>query len=87
MTERQKGLHRLGAGFGKIGRIFVPRHVEHAEKQGQRQRIVSGGGVGLRHSRHVPRDGGREAHKNKLAAKRHAARKIATASRRRNRGT
>lgn len=84
MADRQKGLQRLGAGFGKIGRIFVPKHVEREDKKEHRRRIVSREPFPMMRKSLV-RDGGRKAHKNKLAAKRHAARKIAHESRKRNR--
>lgn len=87
MPNPYKGLQRLG----KVGRIFVPdsflkREEKKLEEQ-QRTIKLSPGGIGRRRSVHARGDGGREAHRNKMAAKRHRARKIATASRRRNRGT
>ena len=92
MSSRHKGLQRVGSGLGKIGRIFVPASaaVKHArereeEELKRRRRIVTRREVGQLPRASV-RDSGRNARKNKLAAKRHAARKIATASRRRNRG-
>jgi hypothetical protein len=84
MSDPQKGLR----GLGKIGRIFVPdSFLRREEKKIKEQRRIVSRESARQKPGYVIRDGGRKAHKNKLAAKRHAARKIAKQSRKRNRGT